>query len=324
MTRRKSCLRLSVVLGAVLLTHALAAEAQAVDAGTPDPPELRRELDGHIFIPSRFTPDPFVQTSMASETGFGYGWATGRTFDINGNPKTTANYEVGAFAQLLDYQYGFLPWWAVRVGTTITAYSGLNSVAAAGIGTSAVVGVTLGTTLSWKVGDNLRFGASVDVSYGPSVILNVVQFIIDSIKNGEIATAVNSYSKFTLAPTFVGAWAIAKPFGLTFSLGYVYAHASSPDVTLKSDLLSATTLFDFDMSRLNWVPIGFFVGFQTQFSVSDTQFLQYRYQFGIFYTGVKQLNVGVEFLYQRAPIVGAGEVFLSSLQMLIDLQYNFN
>lgn len=324
MTRRKRCMRLSVVLGAVLCMPSLVAEAQAVDAGTPDAPELRRELDGHIFIPSRYSPDPFVQTSIASETGFGYGWAKGKTYDINGNPVATADYQVGAFAQFLEYQYGFIPWWAVRVGATIVAYSGVNSVAAAGIGTSAVTSVNLGTTFSWKVGDNLRFGGSVDVTFGPAVILNVVQAVVDSIKNGEITSPVNSYSKLLIQPQFVGAWAIAKPFGLTFSLGYVLAHASSADVTLKSNLISATTLFDFDMSRLDWVPIGLIAGLQTQFSVSDTQFLQWRYQFGIFYTGVKQLNVGVEFLYQRAPIVGAGQVFLSSLQMLIDLQYNFN
>jgi hypothetical protein len=312
-------------LGAVFGLHGLVAEAQAVDAGSPEAPELRRELDGHIFIPSRFTPDPFVQTSIASETGFGYGWAQGKTFDVNGNPVSTAAYQVGAFAQLLEYQYGFLPWWAVRVGATIVAYSGLNSAAAAGIGTSAATSVNLGTTLSWKVGDNLRFGGSVDVVLGPAVILNVVQAVVSSINSGEIVSPVNSYSKFTFQPTFVGAWAINKPLGLTFSLGYIYANASSTtDVTVKSNLLAVTTLLDFDMSRLGWVPIGFIGGLQTQFSVADTNFLLWRYQFGIFYTGVKQLNVGAEFLYQRAPIVGATSVFLSSFQMLIDLQYNFN
>jgi hypothetical protein len=210
------------------------------------------------------------------------------------------------------------------VGANVIAYTGINSVGIAGVGTSAAPTVSLGTTLSWKVGDNLRFGGSVDVTWGPAFLLNVVQSVVDSIHAGEIVSPVDSYKKFNFNPAFVGAWAISRPFGLTFSLGYIYASGGTSSSSLASNLLQLTTLLDFDLSRLDLVPIGFIGGFQSQFAVADTKFLQWRYQFGIFYTGVKQFNVGVEFLYQRAPIVGGTTVFLSSLQMLIDLQYNFN
>jgi hypothetical protein len=324
-TCRMSRARLSIWLGAGLFVHGLVASAQTVDAGTPDAPvELRRELAGHNFIGSRFGVDPFVETSIASETGFGYGWAQGKTFDINGHPVTTASYQVAAFAQTLSYQYGFLPWWAVRVGASVIAYTGTNSSGAAGVGTSIRSQFSLGTTLSWKVGDNLRLGGAIDVIFGPALFLNIVQSVVDSINNGEIVSPVDSYQQFTFQPSFVGAWAIARPLGLTFSLGYAYAHASSPNIQLKSNVISGEVLFDFDLGKLDSAPIGFIGGFQTLFSVADTAFLQYRYQFGIFYTGVQALNVGVEFLYTRAPIVGASNVFLSSFETLIDLQYNFN
>ncbi len=63
-----------------------AALADSEDNANRNAPELRRELDGHNFLPSGFIIDPFVSTYVSSETGFGYGTASGHTFDITGNP----------------------------------------------------------------------------------------------------------------------------------------------------------------------------------------------------------------------------------------------
>ena len=75
---------------------------------------------------------------------------------------------------------------------------------------------------------------------------------------------------------------------------------------------------------MNVAPIGFLGGFATNFSVDSTKFLEFRYQFGIMYTGVRALDVGLELLYNRAPVVGNTNIFLSSLIGLIVIQYNFN
>ena len=295
------------------------------DASAPtDAPALRRELAGHNFIPSKFSLDPFVSTYVASETGFGYGTAPGNTYDIGGNPNGLANYEVGAFAQLLNFQYGFVDWWAVRASAKILVYSGLNGTGAAGVGTNAVANVGLGTTVSFKVGDRLRLGGSLDVIFGPSVFFNIVQAVKDSIQNGEITSPVNSSNSFTFNPAFVGAWALEKWVGFTFSAGYQYSSASNGTSSGAANLIAVNGVFDFDLAALHWVPIGFLGGFQTEFSADSTKFLQFRYQFGIFYTGVKALNVGLEVVYLRAPVVGATTIFLSSVQALIVLQYNFN
>jgi hypothetical protein len=295
------------------------------DGSTPtDAPALRRELAGHNFIPSKFSLDPFVSTYVSSETGFGYGTAPGHTYDVNGQPIGLANYEVGAFAQLLNFQYGFVDWWAVRASVKILVYSGLNGSGAAGVGTNAVANAGLGTTVSFKVGERLRLGGSLDVTFGPSVFFNIVQAVKDSIQNGEITSPVNNTSSFTLTPAFVGAWAIAESLGFTFSAGYQFVSASSSTNSGTTNLIALNGVFDFDLAPLHLVPIGFLGGFQTEFSADSTKFLQFRYQFGIFYTGVKALNVGLEVVYLRAPVVGATDIFLSSVQALIVLQYNFN
>jgi hypothetical protein len=324
--RRANGRQVPLLLLVCLVPFAARAEPDAVSEPSPpnDAPALRRELAGHNFIPSKFSLDPFVSTYVSAETGFGYGTAPGHVYDIAGNPIGLADYEAGAFAQLLSFQYGFVDWWAVRASAKIIVYSGLNTSGAAGIGTNAVANAGLGTTLSFKVGDRLRLGGSLDVIFGPSVFFNIIQAVKDSIQNGEITSPVDNTSAFTFNPAFVGAWAIQKWVGFTFSAGYQHTSASSGTNSATANLIAVNGVFDFDLASLNWVPIGFLGGFETEFSVDSTKFRQFRYQFGVFYTGVKALNVGLEIVYQRAPVVGATDIFLSSVQALIVLQYNFN
>jgi hypothetical protein len=313
-----------LLLGCLVPFAAGADPADSADASpAADAPTLRRELAGHNFIPSKFSLDPFVSTYVSSETGFGYGTAPGHTFDINGNPTGLADYQAGAFAQVLNYQYGFFDWLAVRADAKIIVYSGLNGSGAASIGTNAVANVGLGTTVSFQVGDRVRLGGSLDVGFGPSVFFNVVQAVKDSIQNGEIIGPINSTSSFTFNPAFVGAVTISKVVGFTFSAGYSHTTATSDNASASANLIVGNGIFDFDFASLG-VPIGLLAGFQTEFSADSTAFLQFRYQTGIFYTAVKPLNVGMEIVYLRAPVVGATDIFLSSVQALIVLQYNFN
>ena len=319
----------ALLLGLVFLCL-VPATARADDgsaAGSTDPPALRRELAGHNFIPSRFSLDPFVSTYVGSETGFGYGTAAGHTYDIAGNPVSTATYQVGAFAQLLNFQYGFVDWWAVRLSTQLTVFSGVNGSGAAAVGVNAVTHVGLGTTVSFKVGDNLRLGGSFDFTFGPSIFFNIVQTVVDSIDNGTIVSPVTSQGNYSLQPAFVGAWTIAKWVGLTFSASYGFSNATSSNSagtsTSNVSLLSGGGLFDFDLASVG-APIGFLLGYGATFSANAAQFRQFQWQTGIFYTGVKPLNLGLEIVYRRAPLIGNLDTFVSSLLGLITLQYNFN
>jgi len=293
-----------------------------------EPPELRRQLDGHVFIFTENQLDPFVSTYVLSQTGFGYGTAAGYTYDVAGKPVTLANYQVGGFAQQLAFQYGFLDWWAVRINTVLTVYSGINGSGAAAVGTNALATVGLGTTLSWKVGDSLRLGGSLDFQFGPSVFFNILKAVQDSIESGDISTPVISAGSYSLVPAFVGAWAIEPWVGFTFAVSYKYSNATTSNsvngVTNSVSLLNLGGVFDFDLDPACRVPIGFLAGLQTTFSANKTRFTQFRWQGGIFYTGVKPLTVGLEIDYNRAPVVGATQTFLSSLLGLIVLQYNFN
>ena len=286
--------------------------------------EPRRELAGHNFIPSRFADDPFVSTFIASETGAGSGSAPGRTYDLNGKPLGMSTYEVSAFAQYLDYQYGFLDCFAMRLSLRAVAYSGTNATGFAGVGATLAVSPTLGTTVSFKVGDRLRLGGRLELGFGPAVFLNLVESVVDSIENGQITAPVNSFSQFTVNPIFVGAWGIHRSLGMTFSAGYRHTHASNDNYSTGKDLVQGNVTLDFDMKELNWAPIGLLAGFGTQFSLAEPKFLSFRYNFGIFYTAMRPLNVGLEVLFNRAPVIANTQIFLSSVIGLLEIQYNFN
>jgi len=308
----------------LLSSPCIAANADADAKPAADAPELRRELAGHNFIPSRFTLDPFVSTYVGSETGGGYGSAPGRTFDIVGHVVSTDTYKVGAFAQYLDFQYGFFDWWAVRASLRIVVYTGINDPGIVGIGSSVQVNPVFGTTVSFKVGERLRLGGSFDVGSGPAVLFNVVEAIVLSVRNGELTAPLTNSSQTTFQPALVGAWAIHKSLGVTFSLAYQYTRGSGDNPTVLAHLLGANAMLDFDMNALHWIPFGLLAGFTTQFDLTETRFVSYRYNFGLFYTAVKPLNVGLEVVYARSPVFSNTHVFLSSLIGLLVIQYNFN
>jgi hypothetical protein len=235
-----------------------------------------------------------------------------------------STYEVSAFAQYLAYQYGFLDCWAMRLSLRAVVYTGTNATGFAGVGATLAVNPSLGTTVSFKVSDRLRLGGRLELGFGPAVFLNLVESVVDSIENGQITAPVNSFSQFTVNPIFVGAWAIHPSLGMTFSLGYQHTHASNDNYSTGRDLVQGNVTLDFDMNALKWAPIGLLAGFGTQLSLTEPKFLSFRYNLGIFYTAVRPLNVGLEIVFNRAPVIGNTQIFLSSLIGLLEIQYNFN
>jgi len=59
------------------------------------------------------------------------------------------------------------------------------------------------------------------------------------------------------------------------------------------------------------------------YSVGDQEFRRYVYGVGLFYTGRKELTLGLELTLRRAPL-GTHDVFVKSYYALISLRYNFN
>jgi hypothetical protein len=80
---------------------------------------------------------------------------------------------------------------------------------------------------------------------------------------------------------------------------------------------------DVDLKELGSIPLGIGMNFSAAYSVGDQRFRRYVYGLGLFYTGRKELTLGLEVALRRAPL-GTHDVFVKSYYALLSLRYSFN
>src|SRR5262249_34854029 len=172
-----------------------------VGAEEPASEPLRRQLGEHVFIPRLEVYNPFTTSDIATTSGFGYGTAGGPTFDLNGQPVNVADYQIVAYSQSFSGQWGIADWWALRLIVNGTLYTGANGSALAGIGVNGVVRGGAGTTFSWRVAPTFRLGLLLDGTFGPSIGINILQAIQQSIAESSVQTPGQSSSPTLITPT---------------------------------------------------------------------------------------------------------------------------
>jgi hypothetical protein len=304
-------------LGALLL---LPAAARADDS--PDAPS-RRRLGQHLFIPRETVLDPFTASYVSSSTGLGYGFATGPTFDLNGNPVNLADYKIASYSQLFSGQWGIADFWAVRLQVLGSLYSGANAPGVAGVGVNGVARGAAGTTLSFQLADNLRLGALVDVTFGPSIGINILDSIRQSIAQGAVETPVSTTSTTTVTPAVSLAWAIARGFGSLFNVSFVHGNVDVNSSSADVNALILEAAFDMDLRELGSIPLGIAANASAGYSTDRSMFRRYVYGLGFFYTGRKGLTLGLDLTYRRTPL-GTRDIFTTSISALISLRYTFD
>ncbi len=284
---------------------------------------LRRELGPHLYIPREAVSDPFTTTFVGSETGIAYGSAVGPTFNVNGQPVSLADYKIIGYSQIFTGQWGIFDWWALRVRAAGTVYGGANGSAAAGIGLNAVARFGVGTTLSWQFASNLRAGLLFDVGFGPSIGIDILQSIVQSIAANSVITPVESTGSTTLTPALSLAWTISRGLGLIANVAYTHNTLKADASSVALDTLTLSGGLDLDLRELGTIPLGLALSYSAGYSIGDEKFRNYVLAGGVFYTGRQNLTLGLEAAYRRAPL-GAEDVFISSVFGLVVLRYNFD
>ena len=307
----------AALLGALLL---LPTAGRADDS--PDAPS-RQRLGQHLFIPRETVLDPFTTTYVSSSTGLAYGYATGPTFDLNGTPVNLADYKIVTYSQLFSGQWGIADFWAVRLRVLGSLYSGANAPGVAGVGVNGVARGAAGTTLSFQLADNLRLGALVDVTFGPSIGINILDSIRQSIAQGSVQTPVSTTSTTTVTPAVSLAWAIARGFGSLFNVSFVHGNVEVNTASTDVNALILEAAFDMDLRELGSIPLGIAANVSTGYSTDKTKFRRYVYGLGFFYTGRKELTLGLDLSYRRTPL-GTRDIFTTSISALISLRYSFD
>ena len=287
------------------------------------PEPLRRALGEHAFIPRIEVYNPFTTTDVATTSGFAYGTAGGPTFDLNGQRVNVADYQIVAYSQSFSGQWGVSDWWALRVLVSGTLYSGANGSAVAGIGINGVVRGGAGTTFSWNVLPTLRLGLLVDVTFGPSIGISILEAIRDSIAEGSVQTPVHSSGSTVITPTVSSAWSFARGWGLLVNASFTHNTVTANEDSVGVDQLQFQGAIDLDLKELGSIPMGFGLNFSGAYSTGEQTFRRYIYGLGIFYTGRKELTLGLELALRRAPL-GTQDVFVKSYYALISLRYSFN
>ncbi len=305
------------LVAVILLVVPIARGEEPVDGPS------RRRLGPHLFIPRETVSDPFTATFVSSSTGLAYGFANGPTFDLNGTAVNLADYKVVSYSQVFSGQWGIADFWAVRLQVLGSVYGGANASAAAGIGVNGVARTGVGSTFSFQLADNLRLGALIDVSFGPSIGIDILESIRQSIAEGSVQTPVTSTSSTVVTPAASLAWSIGRGFGAVFNVSYLHG---SVDVNTASTDVNAVLLeaaFDMDLRELGSIPLGIAANVTSGYSTDRSRFRRYVYGLGFFYTGRRGLTLGLDLSYRRAPL-GTKDIFTTSIAAVISLRYTFD
>jgi hypothetical protein len=276
----------------------------AITEEAPVAEESYRELNGHVFMPSRFVQEPFSITSFGMGLAGGTGTAKGTEYQVTGSPPNititpTGNfkdYDFSAIGPSLDLSVRIVEWVAIRGSVAASIFSGTSGPAVLNVGSSAIISGGLGVSAGLRLLDSLRLAAIFDWTTIPSYNILILDALIDSINNGAITGSF--YQQVTVSRVKAGlstAWAPWDFLGLTLELDYV-SQGRTGQPTQGGALVAL--LADFDIMKVaDFLPLGLTAAYKNLSplgSGSDGVYTVTDYVGGLFYTGRRDLGLGLE------------------------------
>lgn len=295
-----------------LMLSLLAAQPGA--AQDPDRP-FRRELGGHVFLPSAIVQDPFVTTFFRTTTGAGAALGLDiPIYNLNDSLLGTVSGDV-AFADLgFQYQQALGTWLALRGSVSATARlsTSVQSLFAEGI--TAVWGGSLGATARilkkerWTLSATADYTASNLTKVTPlEFAQNLAQFVKDIIESGgELPDTFPDSELLTEASApelrggFRAAYAPAPWLGFTALVETGWTDPFGTERDRGVFAAGATAGVDFGaMGKLPIGVLGSISGRSRGGRGSDVSSGATLWGLGLFYTGRREFSVGVEMTWGR-------------------------
>jgi len=290
---------LVAMLPAVALAQAGSPQPASPQPASPVDERSVPELNGHVFMPSQVVDSPFRSTTFKLGILYAFGTATGQKYTINGPvPGVTVDYTFASFAQVFRYEYRFAEWFSASGFAVTSLYSGIDGPSVIAVGTQ--VGAGAGARL--KAGH--RFGpvdiALVgDVSYTPEYGILVAAAIIEAVRQGAIApgSALQAKHSLGVVPELAASWAPWSALGLTANVGYAYKSLRTSSSTISSQNgFEIGGRADFDFGKISAVALGLNLGYKLLTPVGSGGISKVQdISGGIFYTGVREVGLGLEF-----------------------------
>jgi hypothetical protein len=278
---------------ALWCTGILAAEARADDSIEDFGP--RRELAGHVFFPSLVVTDPFVSTYFSAFTAAGYDWIEGPSFDIRGNTIGRRSYRAAAMAQGATFQAGLTDFLAIRITGGGGVDGGASARSAVVIGAIIPITVGAGATLSWRVAPKVRFGLTADFVYAHSRLIQPLNAIRGSILAGEVTLSgvTDKLNSETVTPGGTLAIAPCDAVGLLAFATYSWTRQTDGD-TRHFNYVDVGASAQVDLLPNLALPVGLLASYRANIPFEDEIRFVNIVEGGLFYTGRKDLDLGLE------------------------------
>ena len=329
--------------GAAAVTPAAGAQASvtpapAAPAASPRPEG--RELAGHVFMPTLGLKGPFAITSFGTFLTLGQGSTVGFvTIQLPGSPPPapstySGNIEYVAIGGVLTYEYEFLRGVSARVGLSESLYSGTTGASLAVVGTNIRLGFGAGVTAGLTLGESVRLAAVFDVTSAPRLGLLLgpaINSAIESCRTGltscqfDFGQLFQQQNVLELQPGLAASWAPHRSLGLTANLSYAH---SSIEVTGANAGTSSTggvslgVAADFDFMGVSKVPVGLQLTWNSLIPVSGERTSRFTdVGGGLFYTGRKDLSLGLQLFVRRFKVVPEVEVSWTTVLAMVGLRY---
>ncbi|HVZ32494.1 MAG TPA: hypothetical protein VG963_08710 [Polyangiaceae bacterium] len=295
-----------------------------------------RQLGGHTFLPVVDMVGPFATTSFGTFLTVGAGSTKGSlSLQLPGSAAAqifSGNVSYAAVGGVIGYEYSFLRDFAARVVLSETLYSGTTGTSAAVVGTNARLGGDVGLTGGFQIGQSLRISGVFDASYVPRIGLLIGPAIESAFNNCAMSVSdckfdfgqlFSQQNILALTPGVAAAWALLPALGLTANVSYSYAHLErSGSAGVDEGSLSFGAALDLDLWSLSAAPVGLQAIWNTQVSIAGPNDLSYTdLGGGLFYTGRKDLSVGLQVINRRFRVVPDVDVSWGTVLALTGLRY---
>jgi hypothetical protein len=280
---------------------------------------------------------PFATTSFGTFLTLGAGSTRGSvTLQIPGTtvPPQTFEGEVSyvALGGVISFEYAFLRNFSARIALTETLYSGTTGAAAAVVGTNARLGGGIGLTGSLPIGDSLRLAGVFDAGYIPRFGLLLgpaIKAAFDSCATGvsdcrfDFSKLFEQRNVLRVTPGVAAGWTPMKPLGISGNLSYAYSSISTEGSGVVSESsLSMGVAADFDFKTVSSVPIGLQATWNTELPLTSSDSTSFTdLGGGVFYTGRKELALGLQAVDRRFRVSPAVDVNWGTIITMIGLRY---
>jgi hypothetical protein len=289
--------------------------------GEPSMPMLGKTL----VIPTKFMPDPFINTS--AQVSLGYGKSSGietPILEIGGETILGLEGDLLFALLIFDYRYAVQDWLGVWIEIRAAARLGneLQSILAQGV--NAYTGFSLGWLFRLKQTDRYLLSTSLMVSNGSTTIVDILGFVED------IIDGAGHYSIVRTVPTLgtIGdlRYAYAANDYISLQVRGSAAYAESIERDKGNDwYYSIAGTVGFDLMPRVRVPLGTVLGFKHntipeggEDIVGDSQ----SFLLNLSYTGRPDFSIGLDIEYHLITVKSLKDK-VKYTSAVITMQYFF-